>query len=292
MLQQRRHDSRLARFNETKWLYSNILYTLTKRDLATFLGIKESKHWWVHPCGESFWTWKWRLVFWSFHFNSAMEGKVSQPKISSLSNSHSAPEEECWCSPISLHLLPLFNNLQKRTVTPNSYTVSLITWGTRRTSLHFHGSLPPAYSFYLWASVSSQLKSTQEVISLTALIFFHWRSSSALSLVSLKRLVFRPSDILMPYWNAALRKIKDKWGKEGTRGCMTVQRCSQMALWLKTLFRNVSATLPSNLVKASPLHHHPSPHSLAVFSTDSLGQSLLVVHILAVFLLGIKVPAA
>lgn len=35
---------------------------------------------------------------------------------------------------------------------------------------------------------------------------FHWRSSSALSLVSLKRLVFRPSDILMPYWNAALGK--------------------------------------------------------------------------------------
>lgn len=41
---------------------------------------------------------------------------------------------------------------------------------------------------------------------LTALIFFHCRSSSAFSLVSLKRRVFLPSDILMPYWKAALRR--------------------------------------------------------------------------------------
>lgn len=44
---------------------------------------------------------------------------------------------------------------------------------------------------------------------LTALIFFHCRSSSALSLVSLKRRVLRPSDILIPYWNAALGKEQD-----------------------------------------------------------------------------------
>lgn len=44
---------------------------------------------------------------------------------------------------------------------------------------------------------------------LTALIFFHCRSSSALSLVSLKRRVLRPSDILMPYWKAALEKEQD-----------------------------------------------------------------------------------
>lgn len=41
---------------------------------------------------------------------------------------------------------------------------------------------------------------------LTALIFFHCRSSSALSFVSLKRRVLRPSDILIPYWKAALGK--------------------------------------------------------------------------------------
>lgn len=44
---------------------------------------------------------------------------------------------------------------------------------------------------------------------LTALIFFHCRSSSALSLVSLKRRVLRPSDILMPYWKAALEREQD-----------------------------------------------------------------------------------
>lgn len=130
----------------------------------------------------------------------------------------------------------------------NSYTQELrcqskITWGTSLTSLLLPWLSNP---LPVPASVGQcllQLKSTQEVILLTALIFFHWRSSSALSLVSLKRLVFRPSDILMPYWNAALRKIKDSWGKEGTRGCIAVPRCSQMALWLNNLFRNVSARL-------------------------------------------------
>lgn len=43
------------------------------------------------------------------------------------------------------------------------------------------------------------------LMELTALIFFHCRSSSAFSLVSLKRRVFLPSDILMPYWKAALK---------------------------------------------------------------------------------------
>lgn len=55
---------------------------------------------------------------------------------------------------------------------------------------------------------SNFLYITQNVVDepgkLTALIFFHCRSNSAFSLVSLKRRVFRPSDILMPYWKAAL----------------------------------------------------------------------------------------
>lgn len=53
---------------------------------------------------------------------------------------------------------------------------------------------------------------------LTALIFFHCRSSSALSFVSLKRRVLRPSDILIPYWKAAL-------GKEGDRAQQLLGKC-------------------------------------------------------------------
>lgn len=56
---------------------------------------------------------------------------------------------------------------------------------------------------------SSQLSSPSPAWALTALIFFHCRSSSALSFVSLKRRVLRPSDILMPYWKAALEKEQD-----------------------------------------------------------------------------------
>lgn len=56
---------------------------------------------------------------------------------------------------------------------------------------------------------SSRLSSPSPARALTALIFFHCRSSSALSFVSLKRRVLRPSDILMPYWKAALEKEQD-----------------------------------------------------------------------------------
>lgn len=108
----------------------------------------------------------------------------------------------------------------------------------------------------LWASMSSQLRpSHPETVPLTALIFFHWRSSSALSLVSLKRLVFRPSDILMPYWNAALKGKKR--GVEGRRH-QRLQRSTKVFpedLWAENWFRNVSARL-------RPLTTpHPSPHS-------------------------------
>lgn len=56
---------------------------------------------------------------------------------------------------------------------------------------------------------SPRLSSPSPAQALTALIFFHCRSSSALSLVSLKRRVLRPSDILMPYWKAALENKQD-----------------------------------------------------------------------------------
>lgn len=87
---------------------------------------------------------------------------------------------------------------------------------------------PLAYSWIGPVSTPSWRPPTREAVPLTALIFFHWRSSSALSLVSLKRLVFRPSDILMPYWNAALRGKKGSWGKTTeTLVCIAVARCSQ-----------------------------------------------------------------
>lgn len=66
---------------------------------------------------------------------------------------------------------------------------------------------------------------------LTALIFFHCRSNSAFSLVSLKRRVFRPSDILMPYWKAALQTHHHHhhqsehnltWPNWENRGCVTL----------------------------------------------------------------------
>lgn len=72
-------------------------------------------------------------------------------------------------SPVCLHLLPLLYDLKDK------FNLTL--------------------AHFLWP----------EHLNLTALIFFHCRSSSAFSFVSLNRRVFLPSDILMPYWKAALQ---------------------------------------------------------------------------------------
>lgn len=144
--------------------------------------------------------------------------KRNEHKINTLSSSHQSHRGRIM---LLTHRLPSSSSSQwsaKRTVIVDGYAASLSSPETQGWPLsYFHGSLTHCLFLNLWASISSQLKlSHPEPVPLTALIFFHWRSSSALSLVSLKRLVLRPSDILMPYWNAALRDKKGSWGKKAS----------------------------------------------------------------------------
>lgn len=122
-------------------------------------------------------------------------------------------------------------------------------------------------------TLSEQLDLYQKKKKLTALIFFHCRSSSAFSLVSLKRRVFRPSDILMPYWKAALQREMDN------RQCLYKYNKAQYD------------SLPG-LKRKDVLQFCKCVWSRTVLPKHLLGQSLLVIHVITVLLLRVKVPAS
>ena len=165
---------------------------------------------------------------------------------------------------------------------------------------------------------------------LTALIFFHCRSSSALSFVSLKRRVLRPSDILIPYWKAALGKERDRAQRSQGIRSLPGERtrlpqpqawapgpawAPESGGWAEVLTSGTkskdkppglgSTAPPQVLTRGTPFlistppgprsgqHCHPHPDSLLSPSQGlhSLGQSLFVIHVLAVLLLRVEVPA-
>lgn len=172
------------------------------------------------------------------------------------------------------------------------------------------------------AGRSQPERATPQHQTLTALIFFHCLSSSALSFVSLNRRVLRPSDILIPYWKAALGKEGDSsvLGVDGMETFVPITSlyttepacCAGSSGWTGILTSNAKSKDPQFLLQPSQVvvllylsspkpefgsHCHPHPESFLSWiepftGAHSLGQSLLVVHVLAVLLLGIEVPAA
>lgn len=88
------------------------------------------------------------------------------------------------------------------------------------------------------AGRSQPEQATPQHQTLTALIFFHCRSSSALSFVSLKRRVLRPSDILIPYWKAAL-------GKEGDSSVLGVDLWPSAGMEMSVPVTSLYSTEPA-----------------------------------------------
>lgn len=151
------------------------------------------------------------------------------------------------------HQLPSSSSSQwsaKRTVIVNSYAASLSSPEAQAWPLpYFHDSPTPACSWICGPlSPPSWSLPTRKVVLRTALIFFHWRSSSALSLVSLKRLVFRPSDILMPYWNAALRQKRTVEARRHQRLHSKSNMFPEDPVSREPIWKCLSQTTPSTLM--------------------------------------------